>query len=173
MLRSEIPSTGAMVDVGHWLQRLGLEEYEPAFRKNRIDGEVLPTLTAEDLETLGVKFVGHRRKLLDAVTALRDAAATSQLSSLQRECKQEQDSCALLGTALYIWQRHVCRRRSAILVITVLVGGLGVLEVLIRLGEPWADFLGGLLLLATGGMIAWYATVARAPDLTDVERSAG
>jgi len=42
------------VDIAAWLQRLGLEQYEQAFRGNHIDGEVLPELTAEDLIGLGV-----------------------------------------------------------------------------------------------------------------------
>ena len=41
---------GAAMDVGGWLRRLGLEQYEAAFRENEIDGAVLPSLTAEDLK---------------------------------------------------------------------------------------------------------------------------
>jgi class 3 adenylate cyclase/predicted ATPase len=59
------------MDVGGWLRGLGLEEYEAAFREHKIDHTVLPSLTAEDLKELGVGFVGHRRKLLDAIAALR------------------------------------------------------------------------------------------------------
>ena len=54
-----------------WLRRLGLEQYEASFRENKIDDTVLPRLTAEDLKDLGVGFVGDRRKLLDAIAALR------------------------------------------------------------------------------------------------------
>src|SRR5262249_52320415 len=50
--------------------------YEAAFRENEIDGTVLPTLTADDLRDLGVGFVGHRRKLLNAIAALRANANT-------------------------------------------------------------------------------------------------
>jgi class 3 adenylate cyclase len=53
---------------------LGLEQYEAAFRENEIDDAVLPRLTAEDLKDLGVSIVGHRRKLLDAIAALRTEA---------------------------------------------------------------------------------------------------
>jgi class 3 adenylate cyclase len=60
-----------MMDVGSWLRGLGLERYEAAFRENEIDETVLPTLTAEDLKDLGIGIVGHRRKLLDAIAALR------------------------------------------------------------------------------------------------------
>ncbi len=59
------------MDVGHWLQELGLKQYEAAFCQNKIDDTVLLSLTAEDLKDLGVGFVGHRRKLLDAIAALR------------------------------------------------------------------------------------------------------
>src|ERR1022692_788405 len=58
-----------------WLRSLGLERYEGAFRDNEIDEWVLPSLTVEDLKDLGVGIVGHRRKILDAITALRDATA--------------------------------------------------------------------------------------------------
>jgi SAM (Sterile alpha motif) domain-containing protein len=53
------------------LRSLGLEQYEAAFRENAIDDTVLLNLTAEDLKDLGVGLVGHRRKLLDAIAALR------------------------------------------------------------------------------------------------------
>jgi class 3 adenylate cyclase len=59
------------MDVGNWLRSLGLERYEAAFRENEIDETVLPNLTAEDLKDLGVGIVGHRRKILDAIAALR------------------------------------------------------------------------------------------------------
>ena len=42
------------MDVTDWLRKLGLEQYEPAFRTNGIDARVLPSLTAEDLKDLGV-----------------------------------------------------------------------------------------------------------------------
>src|SRR5271166_1482774 len=66
---------GAAMGVGGWLRGLGLEQYEAAFRENKIDDTVLPSLTAEDLKDLGVGFIGHRRKLLDAIAALRAAAS--------------------------------------------------------------------------------------------------
>jgi SAM domain (Sterile alpha motif) len=62
------------MDIVVWLRGLGLGSYEAAFRENEIDETVLPHLTAEDLKDLGVVIVGHRRKLLDAIAALRTAA---------------------------------------------------------------------------------------------------
>jgi len=58
------------VDVASFLQGLGLERYEQAFRDNAIDGEVLPDLTDADLAALGV-LLGHRKKFLKAIAALR------------------------------------------------------------------------------------------------------
>jgi class 3 adenylate cyclase len=59
------------MDIVVWLRNLGLEEYEAAFRNNKIDERVLPNLTQEDLKEIGVGPVGHRRVLLDAIAALR------------------------------------------------------------------------------------------------------
>jgi len=71
------------MDLGHWLRTLGLEQYEAAFREQKIDDTVLPSLTAEDLKELGVGYVGHRRKLLDALAALRtEAGAPAPLSDV-------------------------------------------------------------------------------------------
>jgi class 3 adenylate cyclase len=63
------------LDVGTWLRGLGLERYEQAFRDGDVDAEVLPELTAEDLINLGVASVGHRRKLLAGIAALRNDTA--------------------------------------------------------------------------------------------------
>jgi class 3 adenylate cyclase/predicted ATPase len=60
------------MNVAEWLRRLGLEQYEAVFRDNNIDDTVLPSLTAEDLRDLGITSVGHRRRLLDAIAALRE-----------------------------------------------------------------------------------------------------
>ena len=68
------------MDIGDWLRSFGLERYEAAFRENEIDQTVLASLTAEDLKDLGVSIVGHRRKLLDAITALRSDATAKDPS---------------------------------------------------------------------------------------------
>jgi class 3 adenylate cyclase/predicted ATPase len=62
------------MDIAAWLDGLGLGQYEQAFRDNEIDERVLPSLTAEDLKDLGVKLVGHRRRLLDTIAALGASA---------------------------------------------------------------------------------------------------
>jgi len=78
------PEETAM-DVGDWLKSLSLEQYEAAFCENAVDAEVLPTLTGDDLKEMGVVPIGHRRRLLEAIAALRShampAEAPTQVSS--------------------------------------------------------------------------------------------
>jgi class 3 adenylate cyclase/predicted ATPase len=64
------------MDVGRWLRSLGLDQYEANFRENKIDAEVLPRLTADDLKDIGVSAVGDRRRLLDAIATLAGATPT-------------------------------------------------------------------------------------------------
>jgi SAM domain (Sterile alpha motif) len=68
------------MDVGDWLRKLGLGQYETAFHDNEIDGEVLPKLTADDLKDLGVALVGHRCKIASAIEALNVAHAERPLA---------------------------------------------------------------------------------------------
>jgi class 3 adenylate cyclase len=60
---------GLNLDIDGWLRRIGLEQYAQTFRENGIDLSVLPDLTDQDLEKLGV-LLGHRRKLLRAIADL-------------------------------------------------------------------------------------------------------
>ena len=81
---------GAVMDVVVWLRSLGLAEYETAFRENKIDEGVLPKLTAEDLKELGVSALGDRRKLLDAIAALRTDAGVKAPSVEPATPKQQE-----------------------------------------------------------------------------------
>src|SRR5262249_21317507 len=77
LTKEEGASGEASMDIAAWLDGLGLGQYEQAFRDNDIDAEVLPQLTLEDLTAVGILSVGHRRKLLDAIAALRAEPAPS------------------------------------------------------------------------------------------------
>jgi class 3 adenylate cyclase len=59
----------AMQQLADWLEKLGLGQYAQCFVENGIDLGVLPDLTDQDLEKLGV-LLGHRRKLLRAIAEL-------------------------------------------------------------------------------------------------------
>ncbi|HYM03125.1 MAG TPA: adenylate/guanylate cyclase domain-containing protein [Stellaceae bacterium] len=53
-----------------WLRGLGLEQYAQAFAEHDIGADLLGDLTAEDLKELGVRSLGHRKRLLAAIAAL-------------------------------------------------------------------------------------------------------
>jgi len=59
-------------EIADWLAKLGMSEYAERFAENRIDFDVLPDLTDEDLKHIGV-VLGDRRKILRAIARL-DAA---------------------------------------------------------------------------------------------------
>jgi hypothetical protein len=65
------------LDIGRWLRSLDLDRYEAAFRENDITVEVLTELTADDLKELGVASIGHRRRLMAGIAALRDTGILS------------------------------------------------------------------------------------------------
>jgi class 3 adenylate cyclase len=97
------------MDIVVWLRSLGLGRYEAAFRDNEIDETVLPSLTAEDLKDLGVSIVGHRRKLLDAIAALRtdagarapsDVATTSRAPTVSPENRAERRQVTVMSSDL-------------------------------------------------------------------------
>ena len=64
-----------MDGLAEWLEKLGMSKYAQRFAENAIDLSVLPDLTDQDLEELGV-LLGHRRKILCAIAALNGAPPT-------------------------------------------------------------------------------------------------
>jgi class 3 adenylate cyclase len=94
------------VNVAAWLRDLGLERYEPTFRENEIDWDVLPELTESDLETLGLPL-GPRKKLLKAIAALSTKTAAVAMDAMPspgtvtREAERRQLTvlfCDLVGS---------------------------------------------------------------------------
>jgi len=59
-----------MQQIADWLEKLGLSEHAQRFAENDIDFMILPDLTDQDLEKIGVASLGHRRKLLRAIANL-------------------------------------------------------------------------------------------------------
>jgi predicted ATPase/class 3 adenylate cyclase len=89
------------MDIAAWLRGLGLERYEPAFRDNEIDWEVLPKLTSEDLREIGVVAIGHRRRLLDAIAALASEPPTAPDALVRADAERRQLTvmfCDLVGS---------------------------------------------------------------------------
>jgi len=73
-----------MLNVARWLAKQGLEQYAEAFAENAIDDEVLRTLSGDDLKEIGVKALGHRKKLLAAIALLSGEPATTRAAEGSR-----------------------------------------------------------------------------------------
>jgi class 3 adenylate cyclase/tetratricopeptide (TPR) repeat protein len=95
------------MDIAAWLRDLKLERYVSAFSTNDIDADVLLKLTTEDLTSIGVTSVGHRRKLLDAIAALGIAGPAAAVemaasgASIQADAERRQLTvmfCDLVGS---------------------------------------------------------------------------
>jgi class 3 adenylate cyclase len=67
----------AMQQIAHWLKQLGMHEYIQHFAENDIDFDILKDLTDQDLEKMGIKSVGHRRRLSRAIADLKSVEKTT------------------------------------------------------------------------------------------------
>src|SRR5262249_13354060 len=66
-----------MHQIADWLKKLGMSEYAQRFAEARIEIDVLPELTDQDLEGLSIPL-GHRRRMLRAI---RDLAGSPPMPS--------------------------------------------------------------------------------------------
>jgi class 3 adenylate cyclase len=62
-----------MQQIVEWLEKLDLAQYAHRFAENDITFAILPDLTDQDLEKIGVASLGHRRQLLCAIGELKSA----------------------------------------------------------------------------------------------------
>src|SRR5450432_3384358 len=71
-----------MSDFTLWLQSLGLEKYSAILASHDIDLTVVPDLTEQDLEKLGLSL-GHRRKFLAAAAKFRSMTTSFPVAPTQ------------------------------------------------------------------------------------------
>lgn len=70
------------MNVGAWLEALGLADYEEAFAENGVDAELLRELTNEDLKDLGVARLADRKRLLKAIAQLAEEGSEYSVRDL-------------------------------------------------------------------------------------------
>jgi serine/threonine protein kinase/tetratricopeptide (TPR) repeat protein len=63
--------------IKQWLDSLGLDQYLSTFVENDIDNEILLTLNTEDLREMGITSLGHRKRMLAAISQLEQRTAVS------------------------------------------------------------------------------------------------
>lgn len=66
-------------EVGQWLEYLNMGQYKESFVENDIQGSHLVELSKEDLSELGVKKLGHRLTIDDAIGKLRSQLQYSEV----------------------------------------------------------------------------------------------
>jgi predicted ATPase/class 3 adenylate cyclase len=77
-----------MQQIADWLEKLGMSEYAQRFAENGIDFSVLAHLTDQDLKDIGV-LLGHRRKMLAAITEITGTASASPAPTPTTEHKSQ------------------------------------------------------------------------------------
>jgi predicted ATPase len=86
-----------VIDVASWLQQLGLEQYEPAFRDNEVDGDVLPDLTALALQADAQLAIGRPEAALASVAAGLQAVEETGGAPLEAELHRLRGEALLAG----------------------------------------------------------------------------
>jgi hypothetical protein len=66
-MKPDNSGAASMQQIVDWLEKLGLGQYAQRFAENDISFVILPDLTDQDLEKIGVASLGHRRLLLRAI----------------------------------------------------------------------------------------------------------
>ena len=64
------PITWSIEDVGTWLQSINFPEYKRIFMENFISGYELLDLSEEDLIMMGISILGHRKRILKALSKI-------------------------------------------------------------------------------------------------------
>src|ERR1700733_13980796 len=143
-----------MHGIADWLESLGMSEYAQRFADNAIDLSVLPDLTDQDLEKIGV-LLGHRRKILKAIAALysstpaqSDAAKAIELSTAPSTRPLPIDASGATG-----------ERRYLTVMFCDLVGSTGISAKLDA--EEWRDLVGSYLGAASAAVTEMGGHVAK------------
>jgi class 3 adenylate cyclase len=140
-----------MQQIAHWLEKLGMSEYAQRFAENRIDLSVLPDLTDQDLEKLGV-VLGDRRKMLRAIANLDNAppaAASAPAASAQ----------PIAVTTAVPAPEAAGERRHLTVLFCDLVDSTGIAAKLDA--EEWRDLVGAYLEAASAAVTEMGGKVAK------------
>ena len=71
----------SMIGVQQWLDSLGLAQYGDAFKENAIEWDLLAELSDDDLRTMGIAALGHRKRILKAIAGIDAATETAALAA--------------------------------------------------------------------------------------------
>lgn len=66
-------SNSLNLNIREWLKSIDLEEYVQLFISNNIDYEILLTIDGSDLKEMGINSLGHRKKILNFISEIKNA----------------------------------------------------------------------------------------------------
>ncbi len=140
-----------MQQIADWLEKLGLGLYAQRFAENAIDLSVLPDLTDQDLEKLGV-LLGHRRKMLRAIAELGSAPAAPPVTQAALPAAA---APPLFGTPV----EAAAERRHLTVMFCDLVGSTAISAQLDA--EEWRDLVGAYLDAASAAVTEMGGHIAK------------
>ena len=101
METEKLYASSAMRGIAEWLASIGMGEYTQRFAEEAIDLSGLRDLTEEDLKGVGLPL-GHRRKMLRAISELGGAVVTESPELAPRDDAQRRQltvlSCDMVGS---------------------------------------------------------------------------
>src|SRR5580658_1360521 len=147
-----------MEQIADWLEKLGMSEYAGRFADNAIDLSVLPDLTDQDLEKLGV-LLGHRRKMLRAIAALGGAPGAAPAAARASPTKAMPIPAAVGAPLPAVSAEAAGERRYLTVMFCDLVGSTGISAQLDA--EEWRDLVGSYLDAASAAVTGMGGHVAK------------
>src|SRR6516165_1399249 len=131
-----------MQQIADWLEKLGMSEYAQRFAENRIDLSVLPELTDQHLNDLGLPL-GDRLKILRAIRELSGAIRPSP-ETVSAEPKSQSIAADAAPVQVSARAANVAgERRYVTVMFCDLVGSTSISAQLDA--EEWRDLVGSYL----------------------------
>jgi class 3 adenylate cyclase len=144
--------------IEEWLDDLGLGEYASRFVENDIDLSIVRDLSDQDLKEIGIASLGHRRKLLRAISEL-DASAAETVSAVKPPISPPERRTAAGGLVPLPAGDVTGERRYLTVLFCDLVDSTGIAS---RLdAEEWRDLIGAYFEGASAAVTEMGGTVAR------------
>jgi class 3 adenylate cyclase/predicted ATPase len=141
-----------MQQIADWLQKLGLGQYAQRFAENDINFSILPDLTDQHLEKIGVASLGHRLQLLRAI---------AELTSREKEAaKPAGPATAPIAAPTVTPSAEVTgERRHVTVMFCDLVDSTGISSKLDA--EEWRDLIGAYRDAASAAVIEMGGKIAK------------
>jgi len=113
--------------VTEWLKGLGLDQYASTFEKNAVEFDLLPELSETDLKEMGVDALGHRKKILKAISALQPEYPTA-LHPADKPATQETSPQTANDEDINTWSRTPGERKPVTMLFADIVGSTALTE---------------------------------------------